>query len=282
MAKTWYIFWVFPTAFFLLNRLIRPRYYETLYTNRVMKFYPILILALLTFLLLFYFMFYLMASEMNQNTRLLRENELLQLQSAQYRNLQRSIDETRIARHDLRQHLTVLSGYAANKDLDAISDYLASFRKHMMPEWLPAYCENQAVNAILGYYAQIAEKAGTALEIQAQMEKKIPVPEPEFCVLLGNLLENAVDACRENKESGAIKVHIRQTGTSLIAITVDNPCRKPPVLEGKRFLSTKHSGPGIGTQSIRLIAERHHGDARFEWKNGMFYASVILIPSAES
>ena len=70
MAKTWYIFWVFPAAFFLLNRLIRPRYYETLYTNRVMKFYPILILALLTFLLLFYFMFYLMASEMNQNTRL--------------------------------------------------------------------------------------------------------------------------------------------------------------------------------------------------------------------
>ena len=95
MAKTWYIFWVFPAAFFLLNCLIRPRYYETLYTNRVMKFYPILILALLTFLLLFYFMFYLMASEMNQNTRLLRENELLQLQSAQYRNLQRSIDERR-------------------------------------------------------------------------------------------------------------------------------------------------------------------------------------------
>ena len=152
----------------------------------------------------------------------------------------------------------------------------------MMPEWLPAYCENQAVNAILSYYAQIAENAGTTLEIQAQMEKEIPVPEPEFCVLLGNLLENAVDACRENNESGAIKVHIRQTGTSLIAITVDNPCRKPPVLEGKRFLSTKHSGPGIGTQSIRLIAERHRGDARFEWKNGMFYASVILIPSAES
>ena len=148
-------------------------------------------------------------------------------------------------------------------------------------DWLECD-EEHAINAILSYYAQIAENAGTTLEIQAQMEKEIPVPEPEFCVLLGNLLENAVDACRENKESGAIKVHIRQTGTSLIAITVDNPCRKPPVLEGKRFLSTKHSGPGIGTQSIRLIAERHRGDARFEWKNGMFYASVILIPSAES
>ena len=62
----------------------------------------------------------------------------------------------------------------------------------MMPEWLPAYCENQAVNAILSYYAQIAEKAGTALEIQAQMEKEIPVPEPESACFWEILLENAV------------------------------------------------------------------------------------------
>ena len=281
MSKTWYVFWLFPAVFFLLNRLIRPRYYETLYTNRVLKFYPILNLALLAFLLLFYLMFYLMASEMNQNTRLLRENELLQLQSAQYRNLQRSIDEARIARHDLRQHLTVLSGYTATKNLDAISDYLASFRKNMMPDRLPAYCENQAVNAILAHYAQIAENAGTALEIHVRMEKSIPIPEPEFCVLLGDLLENAVDACKDNRETGAIQAHIRQTGSSLMSITVDNPCRKPPVTEKKHFLSTKHGGPGMGTQSIRMIAERYHGDARFEWKDGIFYASVILNPTDE-
>ena len=282
IAKTWYVFWLFPAVFFLLNRLIRPRYYETLYTNRVMKFYPILNVALLAFLLLFYLMLYLMASEMNQNTRLLRENELLHLQSAQYRNLQRSIDEARIARHDLRQHLTVLSGYAAQKNLTAISDYLASFQKNMMPDRLPAYCENQAVNAVLSYYAQIADNAGTSLEIHMRMEKNTPIPDPEFCVLLGNLLENAVDACLENKETGAIQVHIRQTGNSLMSITVDNPCRKPPVTEEKRFLSTKHDGLGMGTQSIRIIADRHHGDARFEWKDGVFYASVILNPTVES
>lgn len=282
MAKTWYIFWLFPAMFFLLNRLIRPRYYETLYTNRVMQFYPILNLALLAFLLLFYLMFYLMASEMNQNTRLLRENELLQLQSAQYRNLQRSIDEARIARHDLRQHLTVLSGYASNGDLASIINYLESFRRNMMPERLPAYCENQAVNAVLAHYGEIAENAGTMLEIHVRMGKNTPIPEPEFCVLLGNLLENAVDACRENWETGAIQVHIRQTGSSLMSITVDNPCRKPPITEGKKFLSSKHEGLGMGTQSIRMIASRHHGDARFEWKNGMFYASVILNPVTEA
>ena len=44
---TWYVFWVFPTAFWITNHLIRPRYYSTLYTNRVMQFYPILNLSLI-------------------------------------------------------------------------------------------------------------------------------------------------------------------------------------------------------------------------------------------
>ncbi len=113
----------------------------------------------------------------------------------------------------------------------------------MMPEWLPAYCENQAVNAILSYYAQIAEKAGTALEIQAQMEKKYRSPNRNSACFLGNLLENAVDACRENNESGAIKVHIRQTGTSLIAITVDNPSQKASSSRRKAFSLHKAQWP---------------------------------------
>ena len=44
------------------------------------------------------------------------------------------------------------------------------------------------------------------------------------------------------------------------------------------LLSTKHSGYGIGTESIRMIAERYHGDARFAWKDGIFYASIMLNP----
>lgn len=74
----------------------------------------------------------------------------------------------------------------------------------------------------------------------------------------------------------------KKTGNPLMSIPVDNPCRKPPVTEEKRFLSTKHDGFGMGTQPIRIIADRHHGDARFEWKDGVFYASVILNPTVES
>ena len=46
----------------------------------------------------------------------------------------------------------------------------------------------------------------------------------------------------------------------------------------EKLVSTKAAGCGIGTESIRMIAEQYRGDARFEWKDGVFYASVMLNP----
>ena len=46
----------------------------------------------------------------------------------------------------------------------------------------------------------------------------------------------------------------------------------------EKLVSTKAAGSGIGTESIRMIAEQYRGDARFEWRDGVFYASVMLNP----
>ena len=59
--ETWYIFWILPLVFWCLNTTLRPRKYSTLYTNRVMHFYPILILALLGLMLLYNALFYWMS-----------------------------------------------------------------------------------------------------------------------------------------------------------------------------------------------------------------------------
>ena len=64
----------------------------------------------------------------------------------------------------------------------------------------------------------------------------------------------------------------------LLSITVDNTSLTPPTDQHGVLLSSKHPGRGTGTESIRVIAERYHGDARFEWKDGMFYSSVMLNP----
>ena len=213
--------------------------------------------------------------------KLVQENEFFQLQSAQYRTLQRTIDETRMARHDLRHHFTVLSGYAANSDMKAIQEYLTSWQNSLMPKAVYSYCKNPAVNNVLGYYARLAGESGISIDISAKLQEPLIIPEPEFCVLLGNLLENAVEACKKQTVSSKIHVRVLQTTPSLISLTIDNTCSEPPRWHEGRLLSSKHDGNGIGTRSAKNIAARYHGDARFEWKNGMFCVSILLNPHGE-
>ena len=128
-----------------------------------MQFYPLLNLVLLGILLCFYLMFYLMAKGLTQNMRLMQENEFLQLQSAQYRTLQRTTDETRMARHDLRHHFAVLSGYVSNNDMEAIREYLSSWQTTLLPEAVCSYCKNPAVNNVLGYFSDLPKTTGFPL-----------------------------------------------------------------------------------------------------------------------
>ena len=220
MAGTWYVFWVIPLIFWGLNVVLRPREYSTLYINRIMKFYPVLVFAFLVLMLLFYALFYWMARGMATNMRLAQENRLLQMQTAQYRILQKSIEDTRRARHDLRQQ--------------------------------------------------------TDMDVSVQMGEETLIPEPEFCALLGNLLENAIEACAASGTPRVIRLHIRQQGQKMLYLTLDNTSDQPPESGGNRFLSSRHEGFGVGTESVRATARRYNGDARFEWKEGMFYVSVML------
>lgn len=276
MPGTWYVFWVVPTLFICLNRMFCPLDYSTLYTNRVMSFYPVLILAMLGIQLFLYLVFYLMARGLGKAMRLARENEFLQMQAANYRLLQKNVEDTRRARHDLRQHFAVLNGLVESGDLKALTEYVKSYGESLPPNAIQSYCKNAAVDTVLCYYGEQAVQKKIDLEISVRIGASLPLPEPEFCVLLGNLLENAIDGCSASQKEKIIRLHIRQEGGTALYLTVDNTCDKAPVFHKGQLRSTKHAGYGMGTESVRMIAERYNGDARFEWKDGMFLASVML------
>ena len=265
-------------SFVGINLFLQPQEYDTLYTRRMMLIDLIMTLVLLGLMLLFYLMFYLMARGLSRGMRLAHENEILQMQAAQYRGLQKNIEEIRQARHDLRHHFVALQGCMESGDFQAAANYISAHMKTMSPDTPQAYCRNPAVNGVLCHYRELALQQGTELSLAVQMEEHPMIPEPELCTLLGNLLENALEACAGLKENRSIQVRIRQEGRAMLAITVDNPCPQPPRWESGKLCSSKHKGLGFGTQSVQIIAEHYHGDARFEWRDGIFQASVLLNP----
>ena len=221
--------------------------------------------------------------QLETNTRNQAMERLLQIQHDQYSMLQARIAENRRARHDFRQHLRVIQDCVKRGDLEDLKSYLAEYEKQFPSHSDHIYCNSYAVNAILAFYADKAENHSICLDVKIQMSDTPVIPETEFCVLLGNLLENALDACQtgrsESKTSQPfIRVCAIQIGTSTLSITVDNTSVFKPTWINEKLVSTKAAGSGIGTESIRMIAEQYRGDARFEWKDGVFYASVMLNP----
>ena len=221
--------------------------------------------------------------QLETNTRNQAMERLLQIQHDQYSMLQARIAENRRARHDFRQHLRVIQDCVKRGDLEDLKSYLAEYEKQFPSHSDHIYCNSYAVNAILAFYADKAENHSICLDVKIQMSDTPVIPETEFCVLLGNLLENALDACQTGRpESETSQPFIRvcaiQIGTSTLSITVDNTSVFKPTWINEKLVSTKAAGSGIGTESIRMIAEQYRGDARFEWKDGVFYASVMLNP----
>jgi len=204
------------------------------------------------------------------------QEQLLNLQRMQHKQMLKHMEEVREARHDMRQHLGVLNAFLEKGDIAGMRAYLEAYAGKLPTDASRTYTRNFALNAVCVYYAEEARKHHIRCDIVLDMPERLPMSEPEVCALLGNLLENAVEACRA---VDCTDPFIRVRGIheeNHIVLAVDNSCSQEPKWENGRLLSSKHGGFGIGTRAVRETAERSGGAAEFFCRDGIFYASVFL------
>lgn len=278
----WNYLWIIPVSFFFLYRLGFNPYYTAIETGNKnsMLLFPLVWYPGMFFCQLCIFR---LLSETSQNI-VLREKlhtaELLtEMEKKQYSLLQDNIEGTRKARHDLRHHLLAMRGYAERRDYEGCLRYIEEFLKQTDSYALKQYCDNHAVNSIISYYENTAVSSGVAVSIEIQLPSLLTVPEVDFCTILGNLLSNAVDACLQQTERERfIRIKLGMAGRSMVTLSVVNSYSGEIREENGVFLSSHHAGEGIGTMSVRHIADQYHGIARFRYEDGVFETSALLNP----
>ena len=201
----------------------------------------------------------------------------IELQSEQYDMLTWQINETRAMQHDMRQHTAALNSFAAEGDIEGIKGYLKNFCGDMprVSEYL--HCENAAVNALINYYIAVCKKEYIHFKVQMHIGKKLNIPNNLLCVLLGNLLENAVEACRR-METGERFITLSAGITSgILGINVDNSFNGRIYKKNGVYLSSKRCNcEGIGLSSIKNIAEKYGNGVVFSYDAKVFRATVLL------
>lgn len=276
IAQAWYIFWILPAVFIILNLFMIPIKPGILYQGRIMQGYIVISLVLLAILLLFYVLFYLIAKGLENNNRLKQENQFLSMQQAQYDNLQLTIEETRHARHDLRHHFSVLSGLAERKEWEKLETYLAQAQKSIPSSELNL-CDNPAVDGVAGYYSMLYKKNNIPFSIELDLPHDLPVSEIDMCLVLSNLLENALEASLHTEISKRhIMVQAYLHSDHIVLLSVENAFDNTIKEKNGVFQSSKRHGDGVGIQSVRRIAEKNKGYSRFTYNDGIFTANIML------
>lgn len=196
------------------------------------------------------------------------------IQQEYYDRMIAQMDEVRRIRHDLRHHKAALAALIQQGDTDALMAYadVISPDEEIVP-----VTGNLSADSVLLYYQDAAKALGVRMETNLSLGRKTPLTDPDLCVILGNLLENAVEAQRYlPKEDRFIRITAKGDPSNLV-LAVDN--RFDGVLTEKNgeYLSRKSGeGHGIGLASVRSVCEKYGGVLQLETDNDLFMAGVVI------
>lgn len=277
-ANLWRYLWMIPATFYLF-------WYHGLYFNSKSSLELALnyVNLIFTFFinvgaLLVYGVLVNALIEFEHNLKLRDENKQLALQNLRYDELKNQMDVTRRARHDLRQHISVVYAMAQKNECEKIEEYLGTYLNHSYLKNPIVYCGNFALNAVLVYYVQQAENADIKINIDIALPNEISIKDADLTVLFGNLIENAIDACENvQKDKRSIELKIHRPNAGSIVFSIDNTFDGNIKMSGNKFLSTKQNGSGIGIESAKYVVEKYNGDIKIEINDNKFCVSGVLL-----
>lgn len=179
------------------------------------------------------------------------------MQQAYYDQFRIQQEETRALWHDISKFLRAAKLEGSNEALNQVEQMLHSIGTVVD-------VDNRVVSVILNEYAQEAAKADIRLEMDVHIPRELPISAVDLYILLGNTLENAIEACcalppDERKITIKLKMHNR-----ILFFSIENPYA-PSYPE--RIRGELH---GYGLQNVRRCVEKYQGNIEIQKQNNVF------------
>ena len=262
------IFVMFPILSFVLLA-----FYGVQTTHLLTTFIPLVLCALLIL-----FSYYLIAISINQTRRQQQQEKQLALQRDHYLNLNNSITTAKTSRHDLRHHLVTLSSFLSNKDAAAAQEYLNRLCNSYDDSTIPTVCRNQSADALICHYLKLAKQQDISFVTNLHIPDNLGIDDLDLCVILGNCLENAIEACSKIGSTTPRFIDINTTITKgHLVIKIANSFNGLVQHQGEGYFSSKR-GPdhGIGLVSVQTLATKYQGHSSITFDQQVFKVSVSL------
>lgn len=237
-----------------------------------------------------------------------KENEKLKEQMDIYEcQISTNIENDRVVRslrHDMKLHLEELQMLAAGKRYDELESYLSAMTEAAKPLYNMVGTGNPSVDGILDYMCAKAQDKGVTVKRKLRIPEDVSLSAYDMNIILGNLLENAIENTLKT-DNPYIELTLKyQSGT--IYMNVTNTCISDQKVENGKYLTTKtddeknmhneetvsegfsisgrhKSGKhGYGLDNVKRCVDKYSGTMKLNCKDDVFTAEVLIYVTVQS
>ena len=214
---------------------------------------------------------------MKSNIKKVRDEEKLEaIEESVYRThefytlAQQQYDDISKIRHDLRNQVQAIECLIAEKSFDEAENSLSALKNKYGELGITTYCSVPIVNVITTLKINECRENNITAEISLRDCGLLPFDNYEMCSVFSNILDNAINACKQVEDSESRHITIKsQVFGEMFVMKAENS------IASARDTSTKRKGYGL--EILRDTAEKYGGSYKVEAADDLFRA-MLYIP----
>lgn len=229
-------------------------------------------IAALIFVLLEYLLQRIMKRE--EDKTIIYQNKLMKQQMDEIENIYMTM---RGWRHDYHNHLQSLKGYLSLNKVEQMKNYLNELETDLDSIDTLYHSGNLQLDSILNAKLAIAEKGQIRIHCDASIPPQLHVSDLDLCVILGNLLDNAIESCRKIKDPDErfIRVYIGILKKQLY-ISITNATSETVKQRTDHYFTTKRGDHGHGLKRVDQVVKKYDGYLNRQNEPGVFATEIVL------
>lgn len=211
------------------------------------------------------------------------QNDLMTRYCDEVENIYKTMREWRHDYHNHIQAMKALNVQARNINSDnpylqQLDDYLGNLNQDLLTVDTVVKTGNIMIDAILNSKVSLIKSKGIVVNAKAVVPPILSVSEVDLCAMIGNLLDNALEAClRQSQESEKYVRIFIGTMKGQLYLSVYNSTGNTIRKNGKTYLSSKDSpSHGFGLMRVDRIADKYGGYVNRQNEEGIFATEVML------
>lgn len=226
---------------------------------------------------------YFMLDYIVQNSELKAKNihmqQQINFQTDKYQQLSAAYRKSRSIVHDTKKHYFSIQSHIKNMEFDKLDEYLKSAISDLENTYAKINTGNLVIDAFVSSYLDIAAEEGIRFDTDIHVDPdRIPVKDYDLCVILGNLLDNSLQACHKIVPplKRYIKIQIFIDDNDVFIIHLGNTYAPNSDGKGDSDDSLIH---GYGLENVRAITDSYHGMCSMI--AGERYDAYVIVPIIE-